>query len=49
MYFDFFQVIYYTTKAGYNYSCQTVVYNDDVNELQVSLYAFICFHKKSSK
>ncbi|XP_071121167.1 very long chain fatty acid elongase 4-like isoform X1 [Mytilus edulis] len=32
----FTQVIYYTTKAGYNYSCQTVVYNDDVNELQIA-------------
>ncbi|XP_052067035.1 elongation of very long chain fatty acids protein 4-like isoform X2 [Mytilus californianus] len=32
----FTQVSYYTTKAGYNYSCQKVVYTDDENELQIA-------------
>lgn len=32
----FTQVFYYTTKAGYNYSCQKVVYTDDENELQIA-------------
>ena len=31
-----FQVLYYTTKVGYSYTCQTVDYSDNYNELQVS-------------
>jgi len=32
----FLQLVYYTTKAGYSYTCQRVVYSDDDNEMHVS-------------
>ena len=34
--FFFLQLVYYTTKAGYSYKCQPVVYSDDDNEMHVS-------------
>ena len=35
-FFFFLQLVYYTTKAGYSYTCQRVVYSDDDNEMHVS-------------
>lgn len=32
----FTQLVYYTTKAGYSYTCQRVVYSDDDNEIHIA-------------